>query len=145
MESSARLYNCACCHRLVVVCSHCDRGNIYCFEGCSQKQRIQSLREAGKRYQNTFAGKRNAARRQAEFRERARHATAAPLVPEEKVTHQGSEEELTPAPIEDDSREGSLQRMDCHCCGKPVDCFLRLGPISPNPRPVFDSLSFQSG
>jgi len=29
MQSSARLFNCARCRRQVVICSHCDRGNIY--------------------------------------------------------------------------------------------------------------------
>jgi len=39
MQSSARLFNCARCRRQVVICSHCDRGNIYCSKRCSQTAR----------------------------------------------------------------------------------------------------------
>jgi hypothetical protein len=49
MQSSARLFNCARCQRQVVICSHCDRGNIYCAKRCSQSARPQSRREAGRR------------------------------------------------------------------------------------------------
>lgn len=144
MEPSARLYNCACCHRLVVLCSHCDHGHIYCFDGCSETQRSQSLREAGRRYQSTFEGKRNAARRQAEFRERTRNTANEASALEEKVTHQGSGEGSPPAPIEGDSREGGKTVIYCHCCGKPVDCFLRSGPIRYTSPPLLDTLPFQS-
>jgi len=145
MEPSARLYSCACCRQLVVLCSECDHGNIYCFDGCSERQRRRSLREAGARYQGTFEGKRNAARRQAEFRSRSRKTVAEPPVPEQKVTHQGSEGDSSPAPMEDDSREGGAGVVYCHCCGKPVDCFLRTGPIRRASPRLFDSLPFQSG
>ena len=50
MQSSARLFNCARCRCHVVICSHCDRGNIYCGGRCSQRVRRQSVRAAGRRY-----------------------------------------------------------------------------------------------
>ncbi len=145
MEPSARLYSCACCRQLVILCSDCDHGNIYCFDGCSEKQRTQSLREAGKRYQETFDGKRNAARRQAEFRDRAHKRAAEPPPPEEKVTHHGSEEDAPPASMESDSREGGMEMTHCHCCGKPVDCYLRPGFIRHHTSLLSVSLPFRSG
>ena len=45
MQSSARLFNCARCRCQVVICSHCDRGNIYCGKRCSETARRQSQRE----------------------------------------------------------------------------------------------------
>ena len=45
MQSSARLFNCARCRCQVVICSHCDRGNIYCGKRCSQTARRQSRRK----------------------------------------------------------------------------------------------------
>ena len=44
MQSSARLFNCARCRCQVVICSHCDRGNLYCGKRCSQAARRQSVR-----------------------------------------------------------------------------------------------------
>ncbi len=144
MEPSARLYSCACCHQLVILCSGCDHGNIYCFDGCSEKQRAQSLSKAGKLYQGTFNGKRNAAHRQAEFRARTRKATAEPPPPEKKVTHQGSEGDSPLPPMDSDSREGGVGMNHCHCCGKPVDYYLRLGFSRYHTSLLLGSLPFKS-
>ncbi len=57
MQSSARLFNCARCRCHVVICSHCDRGNIYCGKRCSETARRQSQREASGRYQRTRRGR----------------------------------------------------------------------------------------
>jgi hypothetical protein len=114
---------------LVVLCSDCDHGDIYCFDGCSEKQREQSLRVANKSYRNTFNGKRNAARRQARFRTRKRERVAESPPPNNKVTHQGSEVASPPVPMAFDLRVGGLAMNRCHCCGKPVDGFLRRGGI----------------
>jgi len=80
MQSSARLFNCARCRCQVVICSHCDRGNIYCGKRCSETARRQSRRAAGRRYQQTRRGRFAHAERQRRYRQR-RSA---------KVTHQGS-------------------------------------------------------
>jgi len=80
IEDSHRMFNCARCHRLVVICRHCDRGQRYCSAGCAQVQRRHSVREAGRRYQRTPLGTRNNAARQKRWRWRI--VTT--------VTHQGS-------------------------------------------------------
>ena len=80
MNPSARMFQCARCHCQVIVCRHCDRGNVYCANGCADLARSASLRRAAKRYRSTRRGRHSNADRQRRFRARQR----------EKVTHQGS-------------------------------------------------------
>jgi hypothetical protein len=68
MENTARLFNCARCHCQVVICSHCDRGNIYCGRRCAEHARKTSSRSAGKRYQRTYRGRIKHAERQRRYR-----------------------------------------------------------------------------
>jgi hypothetical protein len=56
MQSNARLFNCVRYRCQVVICSHCDRGNIYYGKRCAQRARRQVLREAARRYQRTRRG-----------------------------------------------------------------------------------------
>jgi hypothetical protein len=145
MESSARLYNCACCHQLVVLCSGCDRGNIYCFDGCAEQQRIRSLRAANKPYRNTRNGKRNAARRQARFRARARENAAESPPSENKVTHHGSAPPAGLAPMDGEPTPGRKAMNSCHGCGKPLDGYLRLGFVRRHTPLLVGSFPVQSG
>ena len=72
MECSVRIFNCVRCHRQVIICSYCDRGNIYCSSECSLASRQESIQTAGKRYQNTYRGRLNHAKRQKIYMERNR-------------------------------------------------------------------------
>ncbi len=76
---SSRLFLCARCKRVVVICTSCDRGQIYCNTDCAEIRRRETIRQAARKYQGTAVGARNHARRQARYRMR-----------QEKVTHQGS-------------------------------------------------------
>ena len=125
MQSSARLFNCARCCCQVVICSHCDRGNIYCGKQCSQRARHQSRREAGRRYQRTRRGRFAHAERQRRYRQRRRA----------KVTHQGSRPEVADETLPAESRT-SARRVEsppavpgnglrCHLCGRVCSHFLR--------------------
>ncbi len=58
MENSVRLFNCARGHCHVVICRHCERGNIYCGTQCSQPARRVSGRAAARRYQRSGPGRR---------------------------------------------------------------------------------------
>ena len=129
MEPSARLYSCACCHQLVVLCSVCDFGNIYCFDGCADQQRTRSVRNANKTYRGTFNGKLKAAQRQARFRARARERAAPTPPPEKIVTHQASEGDTSPAPMDASPKAGAKMMNYCHCCQRSVDDYLRRGFI----------------
>lgn len=75
-----RLYSCRRCGQQVVMCRSCDRGHVYCLDGCSGIRRQESLRRAGRRYQRTPAGRANHAMRQQRYAERRAS----------KMTHQGS-------------------------------------------------------
>ena len=125
MQSSARLFNCARCRCQVVICSHCDRGNIYCGKRCSQTARRQSQREAARRYQGTRRGRFAHAERQRRYRQRRM----------QKVTHQGSPPVLPDETLPAESRT-SAQRSEepgavpadgirCHLCGRVCSHFLR--------------------
>ncbi len=48
-----------------MICTHCDRGQRYCGEQCSRLARRESMREAGRRYQQTPDGRAKHAVRQA--------------------------------------------------------------------------------
>ena len=64
MKDSARRYHCVYCQTPVVICRACDRGNIYCFNGCSELKRTESQRAANRRHQSTPRGMRLHAARQ---------------------------------------------------------------------------------
>lgn len=83
-----RMYACALCQREVLLCSGCDRGQRYCSVGCRQQARRASLRKAGRRYQDTRAGRFAHARRARRYRQR-----------QEIVTHQASQAAPMPATV----------------------------------------------
>ena len=125
---SARLYQCARCHCQVVICSHCDRGNIYCSGECSSLSRSEKQREASARHQSSTSGsgRRLHALRQQRYRQRQR----------EKVTDQGSEL-LAPYDVLLSKPESIVTRSEkpplnthrvvhCHFCGCQCSERLRL-------------------
>jgi hypothetical protein len=68
MKRSSRLFYCASCSQQVVICSHCDRGNIYCGLKCTTAARQKYCKASNKRYQQTKQGRFNNALRQSRFR-----------------------------------------------------------------------------
>jgi hypothetical protein len=145
MKATARLYNCARCRRQVILCSYCDNGNIYCFDSCAAQTRRESTQQANKRYRQSQKGRMKAAHRQARFRQRKRDQVAQQAALEQKVTHQGSPEESSSAPIvtglenkhfEQQTpitvvslpvRTSSANKIYCDCCGRAVQLHLRRG------------------
>jgi hypothetical protein len=133
-KDTARIYNCAKCHQQVTICRICDRGNIYCNNGCAELARTESLRAAGVRYQSSQKGKLAHANRQQLYRENKRH--------KQKVTHQGSHNAqpndlLSVEPIETgkvvqniDERIIISDKIYCHFCGKQCSGFLRNNFLS---------------
>jgi len=151
MVESHRLFCCVRCHRQIRICTRCDRGNVYCSPLCAGCARRRTLREAGRRYQQTMAGRRKHASRQLRYQLRLR----------KKMTHQGTHKELVdirpaadtakestkqPAVQEEVSREHDVQSVSennatqttsgqkakttrCHFCGGPCGAFTRLGPL----------------
>ena len=150
MVKSHRLFVCARCGCQVCICTLCDRGNVYCSKFCAGLARTCNLREAGRRYQQTRAGRRNHAARQQSYQLRQR----------KKVTHQGPHKDLTeirpgadtakesikqPAVTEEVPREHDVQSVSknnetqttggkkaettCHFCFGSCGEFTRLGPL----------------
>jgi hypothetical protein len=75
----ARLYLCARCRVQVLICSRCDRGNIYRKRGRAAESRRTKQRAAGQRYQRSLRARRNHVARARRYRAR-----------QNNVTHQGS-------------------------------------------------------
>ena len=133
VPETLRVFACARCKSQVLICSSCDRGNIYCSPECSKARRQKTFRDASKRYQASAQGARNHAKRQRHYRERS-----------QKVTHQGSSKQKITAKS---SRLGGIKRFfasslrarksestkaeveSCHFCGRTVGSFVRLGFI----------------
>ena len=126
---SARLFLCAGCRVQVIVCSCCDRGQIYCNSGCSAQARGRTIREAGRRYQASLRGRRAHAARMGRYRTRR-----------QRVTHHGSPApaahvllppEAMMANAEDVSAAEALRPpgLYCHWCGCRCLPLLRLGFI----------------
>jgi len=70
LEPIARRFLCARCRTPVLVCSHCDRGQIYCASGCAAAARGERQRDAARRYQCSRRGRFNHAARTRRWRER---------------------------------------------------------------------------
>jgi hypothetical protein len=120
----ARLFLCQGCRVEVLICSHCDRGQIYCAEGCARKARRHAQREAGRRYQTSRRGRINHAARSRRHRARKNN-----------VTHQGSAPDRSDGLLPEDqavamakqsSRDrASRPRWQCHRCGRRCPQFVR--------------------
>ena len=134
MKVSARLYQCARCHCQVIICRHCDRGNVYCPNGCADLARADSQRRAAKRYRLTRRGRFANAERQHRFRARQ----------PQKVTHQGSPSPADLALLLTLRGTGEKRRthdpfcdsaaMVCHVCHRECDPFLRRDFLRPPER-----------
>lgn len=134
MNPSARLYHCARCHAQVILCRHCDRGNIYCADGCASHARTLSQRRAAQRYRSTRSGRFCNAERQRRFRVRQ----------QQKVTHQGSPSPFGLALLVLTLCEQAIRRerpygradtaLHCHVCHRECDPFLRRDFLRPPER-----------
>lgn len=119
MKNSARLFNCARCQRQTLICSDCDRGNIYCSSTCASIARKGSLSESARRYQKTRRGSHQHAKRQQRYRQ----------LQKKKVTHQGSPDLNTHDVLTETQNVHKNPIVDtqiCHFCKKPCSTYLRV-------------------
>jgi len=139
MDPVGRFFLCGRCRAQVLICSHCDRGQIYCAAECSQAARRESQRHAGRRYQQGRRGRFAHAERARRYRQRRRQKN--------NVTHQGS---LPPLPdgllmVGSTGEAPRLKRLEvtrepqtsarpstftagrCHFCGRGCAEFVRSG------------------
>ena len=121
LMKSARLYQCARCTCQVIICSSCDRSNIYCNTGCAKQSRVLNHRKSNKLYQTSQKGKQKHAQRQRRYR--ARQAN--------KVTEHGSII-LPPCGLLPDKPNEAITPPKsavtcCSLCGVTVSYSLRSG------------------
>jgi hypothetical protein len=126
-DKSARLFLCGRCRQQVLICSCCDRGQIYCVDGCADAARRQSLREAGRRYQRSRDGRFAHAERNRRYRARQKIVTHQSSPPEAK---DGLLQRSSAAIV--NSAAGArippiAARHHCHWCGRRCPAFVRQG------------------
>jgi hypothetical protein len=161
MDHPPRMFRCARCHSLVLLCSRCDRGQIYCGRTCSGVARGSARRAAQARYQRSLRGRQCHAARQHRWRRRCRlrHQRPAALPGVNTVTHQGSPQPsvaaplvactplgpaagltslCTPAPEVLPHGTATPPAMQCRRCGAALVAWARQGFLrrSPPPQPA---------
>jgi hypothetical protein len=134
MNSVARFFVCACCRKQTVICSTCDRGQIYCSRDCAQSARNSSARESGRRYQSSERGRLAHVQRMRRYRAK-----------QEEVTHQGSYPPLPDAllmlgttPIIKAAVPvfaPCIPSWHCRSCRLRCSEFVRLGLLRGHPNP----------
>lgn len=128
MDIPGRFFLCERCRTQVLICSYCDRGQIYCAGKCAQQARSTSMRDAGIRYQASRIGRVKHAARSRRYRTRLHN-----------VTHQGSPP-LPPSALLKVNSEASVKPSfsanliapagPCCCfCGRAQPVFVRTGPL----------------
>jgi hypothetical protein len=114
----ARLFVCVGCRSQALICSCCDRGQIYCAGDCADRARHHAQRAAGRRYQSSRRGRLAHAVRARRYRARGK-----------KVTHQGSPLRAADDPLASGSQaiasdaKAVTDRLSppashCHWCGR---------------------------
>ena len=93
-DRSGRLFRCAGCSRLTIICNHCDRGNIYCSPECSQKTRRCKQRAANKRCQGSRAGRKKHAERSSRYRARIRIAAHQTTLASRRLVSSGHDQPI---------------------------------------------------
>ena len=87
---SVRRFFCGNCNQEVYICSHCDRGNIYCGKRCSKFQRMKNHRESNRQSRKHYLCKIKAAQRQQRYREKLKKQKLRNSAIKSKVTDQGT-------------------------------------------------------
>lgn len=135
-DLTCRLFLCARCRKQVFICRRCDRGQIYCADGCAKISRNQSVREAGRRYQQSRQGRFKQAERLRRFRRR-----------KQNVTHQGSElaseNDLlnsNSTMVETPVVTRHVSTIQCHFCGTRCSEFVRNSFLHRRRVPIFVQL-----
>jgi hypothetical protein len=129
----------------VLLCSRCDRGQRYCGRACSRAARLESRRNAARRYQRSRAGRMAHAARSRRWRQRrrereqvCREAAALNGDVANFVTHQGSAPLGADAPLASPEQAGEVAAavgkavtppLSAHCrrCAAPLSPWIRQG------------------
>jgi len=134
-EAPGRLFLCVRCQAQVLICSCCDRGQIYCGGGCAQEARHHGQRAAGQRYQTSRRGRLSHAVRARRYRAQQKNVThqGSPLLPlddlvsvDTAVTASKSSAAAS-GDVTTRSRGHGAPTWRCHWCGCRCPPFVRTG------------------
>ena len=130
LQESFRMYMCARCQRLVLICRKCDRGNIYCSKLCSQEMRKESLRRSSRKYQASLKGQLQHAARQEQYRCKRRIEKVTQQGPQVEQVHGSLVETTEPGATRQPLHENSNTSAGARCCFCGTFCggFVRLEP-----------------
>ena len=126
--TSARLFQCARCLSHVIICTRCDRGNIYCGQACFVAARQYSRCAASKRYQRTVHGRKNHALCQRRYREKRVAKDIIKTDDSGKVIDQGSHLNFPPLcfPTAEELTSGAKEMyLTCDFCKRQCNFYLR--------------------
>ena len=117
------------CRRRFFLCTRCDRGQLYCSLDCRHRSRLDQLRAARQRHQQSPEGRLDHRDRQRSYR--LRQARSRLLQAQKSVTDQGSKPDLTSDTIATlhfrtrmeplrppAQRGGGSGSVVCHFCGR---------------------------
>ena len=140
VESVGRMFLCARCREHTVLCSRCDRGQIYCGQSCSSAARVEAQRAAGQRYQSSGIGRINHVERTRRWRLRQHQQRVPGAQEDDFVTHQGSPQAPTAEPVLSSSLsagaepvatvEAAQTQWFCPECSAALHPWVRLGFIN---------------
>jgi len=124
---SARFFLCAGCRTQALICSCCDRGQIYCDGDCGSHARRRGQRAAGARYQASRRGRLRHAERARRYRARCKNVThqGSPPPPPDDFLSPGSPTIASDATTSDVEPRRPVSR--CHWCGRRCPDLVRQG------------------
>jgi hypothetical protein len=137
-SGSGRFFLCALCRQQVLICSRCDRGQIYCAGGCRLDARRMRRRETASRYQRSRSGRFMHAARSRRYRAREKivthHGSPTPPPDASVLEVSAAEQEESPsgagtaalsgAPVPVIRAEATFGRR-CHWCRQGCSPFVR--------------------
>ena len=123
--ASARLFVCARCRTQALICSCCDRGQIYCAADCAAEARRCARRAAGARYQASRRGRHSHAERARRYRARYKNVTHQGSPPPDDLMSSGSRTIASGATASGDRPRRSA--WHCYWCGRRCADLVRQG------------------
>ena len=126
MEITGRMFPCHRCRVQVTVCAPCDRGQIYCARGCAEAARTASMREAGRRYQQSRKGRFKHSERNRRYRLRQQNVTHQGSMPPAQSDLLVANSVLGREPVVATESPTPLGARRCHFCGNRCPEWVRL-------------------
>lgn len=141
-HDTGRFFLCERCRSQVLICRCCDRGQIYCAEGCARIARAERRRDVARRYQTSRSGRFAHAARSRRYRARQKMVThhgslasdadvdvmAASVTTPNKASDTADAPPLTEPAIANGLPTGDLG-YHCHWCGRCCSAFFRREPL----------------